>query len=193
MTLRTAVPASFHRDGGFSLIEVMMVVVLIGILAGMVLPVSAGMVTRAKADSSGIEVLTLLEGARNRANSERRNFEVTFNTSTHRVRIERVEPDLTTTVILDQRLSDDMTFKQFSETGDTPDLFGNGTAVDFDGPAPHMFTSDGSLVDANGDPSNGTLFVGKGNHAETARAITVFGTTGLVRAWRFNGREWQQQ
>lgn len=179
-------------ERGFTLAETLMVIACIAILAGMVVPISAGMISRAKADSTGLEVLTWLEAARNRANAERRNFEVTFDTGTRRIRIERIEPDLDKTPILDRELPDRMEFLQLSGAPDTPDRFGNAAAVDLDGPGPHMFTSDGAFVDANGDPSNGTIFVSKGNQTETARAITVFGTTGLLRAWKFSGSGWHQ-
>jgi hypothetical protein len=53
-----------------------------------------------------------------------------------------------------------------------------------------MFTSDGSFVDANGDPANGTIFMGKPGRVETAHAITFFGATGLIRTWKFSGQQW---
>ncbi len=178
------------HPSGFSFIEVLMVLALIGIIAGMAVPISASMIARAKADSTSLETLTWLEAARNRAAAERRNFEVTFDTGTNHVRIDRVEADLSKTLILDRELPDGMKFMQFSGSPDTPDLFGNGAVVDFDGPAPHMFTSDGSLVDANGDPSNGTIFMGKTGKVETGRAITVFGMSGLLRKWKLSGTQW---
>lgn len=180
------------RPSGFTLIELMMVVALIGIVTGIAVPISAGMVSRAKADSTSLETLTWLEEARNRATAERRNFEVTFDTATNTIRIDRVEPDLAKTLILYRELPDDMNFMQFAGSPDTPDLFGNGAAVEFDGPAPHMFTSDGSFIDANGDPSNGTIFMGKTGQVETGRAITVFGMSGLLRTWKLSGTQWNQ-
>jgi prepilin-type N-terminal cleavage/methylation domain-containing protein len=180
------------RSAGFTLVEMLLVVAIIATLAGMAVPIAKGMITQSKADSAGLEVLGWLEEARNRATAERRNFEVTFDTGTNHVRVDRVEADLSTTLILDNQLPEGVTFRLFAGMPDTPDLFGKASAVDFDGPAPHMFTSDGSLLDANGDPSNGTLFFGKANHAETARAITVFGMTGLLRSWKAAGNGWTQ-
>jgi hypothetical protein len=170
----------------------MLVVALIAVVAGVSIPISTRMISRAKANSIGLEVVTWLEVARNRAQSERRNFEITFDSAASRLRVERVEPNLSKTLIFDRELPDEMKFMQFASAPDTPDLFGKASPVDFDGPAPHMFTSDGSFVDANGDPSNGTLFMGKDRQVETARAITVFGTTGLIRSWKFSGNGWFQ-
>ena len=55
-----------------------------------------------------------------------------------------------------------------------------------------MFTSDGSLIDSAGDVTNGTIFFGVPNHPETARAITVFGVTGMLRTWKWGGASWMQ-
>jgi prepilin-type N-terminal cleavage/methylation domain-containing protein len=179
------------RPSGFALVELMVVVALIAIVTGVAIPISAGMISRAKADSTILEARSWLEEPRNRANAERRNFEVTFNTTTNHIKVQRVEPNLSRTLILDRELSGGLKFMTSPGAADTPDLFGNGTAVEFDGPAPHMFTSDGSFTDANGDPSNGTIFMGKTGQAEASRAITVFGVTGLLRTWRLVGNQWK--
>jgi prepilin-type N-terminal cleavage/methylation domain-containing protein len=178
-----------RRTDGFTLIEMMLVVALIGILAGMAVPITAGFLTTAKADSTGIEVTSWLETARARAVAERRNFEVTFDTGTNHVMVQRVEPNLTKTTILDRELPEGMKFVKFA-VSDTPDLFGYSTAIDIDGPAPHMFTSEGSWVDQNGDPSNGTITFGKSGQNQTARAITIFGVSGLTRRWKLTGSTW---
>ena len=178
------------RRDGFSLVELMVVVALIAIVTGVAIPISAGMIARAKASSTSLEALTWLEEPRNRANAERRNFEVTFNTTTNHIKVQRVNPDASRTLVLDRELPDGMKFMKFTGTPDTPDLFGNATVVDFDGPAPHMFTSDGSFTDANGDPSNGTIFMGRTGQVETGRAITIYGVTGFLRTWKLSGNQW---
>jgi hypothetical protein len=79
---------------------------------------------------------------------------------------------------------------------DTPDGFGNGGAIYFEGitngPATGMwFQSDGELVDAATLlPINGTVFLGVSGQATAARAVTVLGTTGRVRAYRSTGVAW---
>jgi prepilin-type N-terminal cleavage/methylation domain-containing protein len=181
-----------RRTDGFTLIEMMLVVVLIGIVAGMAVPITAGFLTTARSDSTGIEVNSWLETARARAVAERRNFEVTFDTSTSHVKIQRVDqtdPEVKKTTILDRELPEGMKFVKFSAS-DTPDKFGYGAAIDIDGPSPYMFTSEGSWLDANGDPSNGTITFGKSGQNQTARAITIFGASGLTRRWKLTGSAW---
>jgi prepilin-type N-terminal cleavage/methylation domain-containing protein len=178
--------------GGYSLIEMMIVVAMIAVLAGIAVPVSSGMITRARAESANLEVLTWLESARNRAIAERRNFEVTFDQDADLITIERVEPDDERTPIAIHALENGLTFMQFDGVDDTPDEFGDESDVEIEGDAPHMFTSDGSFIDANGDPVNGTIFLGKEDQIETAGAITVFGVTGMLRVWKLAGSSWHQ-
>jgi prepilin-type N-terminal cleavage/methylation domain-containing protein len=180
------------RDAGYTLVEIMVVVALIAVVAAISVPISGVMISRARADSASIQAVTWLEGARNRAVAERRNFQVTFDTETNRIRIDRVEPDLEPTLIADYQLEEGLEFMQFEDAPDTPDLFGNESDVELEGDTPHMFTSDGSFIDANGDPANGTLFMGKSGQPETARAVTIFGATGVIRTWKLAGTTWFQ-
>ena len=78
-------------------------------------------------------------------------------------------------------------FLKFAGIPDTPDVFGATSATTFSGTAPVMFTSDGSLVDSNGDVVNGTIFFGIPGQPLTPRAVTIFGVTGLTRSWKWRG------
>ena len=81
---------------------------------------------------------------------------------------------------------------------DTPDNFGNASAIEFEGQNPGpvggmLFQSDGELIDGlTFQPINGTVFLGVANQPLAARAITVLGSTGRVRGWKFNGVAWFQ-
>ena len=77
------------------------------------------------------------------------------------MQIERVEVPSGTRTILDTlTLEGENEFVQDGRSiPDTPDLFGGAAAVNFTGAEPVMFTSDGSLIDAAGDVTNGTIFV----------------------------------
>jgi hypothetical protein len=83
-------------------------------------------------------------------------------------------------------------FLKLAGIPDTPDGYGAAAAIDFDGPGPHMFTSDGSLIDSAGDVSNGTIFLARQNAPETQRAITILGVTGLMRSWKWRDTRWLQ-
>jgi hypothetical protein len=53
-----------------------------------------------------------------------------------------------------------------------------------------MFTTDGSLIDSNGDVLNAAIFIAIPNESLSARAVTIFGATGALHMWRWNGRAW---
>ena len=48
-----------------------------------------------------------------------------------------------------------------------------------------MFTTDGTLIDSGGTPINGTVFLSIQNQPESARAVTVLGSTGRVRGYKW--------
>jgi len=132
-----------------------------------------------------------LAGA-DRAIAERRNIQFTF-VAPNKIRLSRVEvPSGALTPVQEFTLDNGQVFVKFDSVEDTPDHFGAEAETDFSGTAPHMFTSDGSLIDSNGDISNGTIFIVMPSQVDTARAVTVFGVTGLTRAWKWRGRKWME-
>jgi prepilin-type N-terminal cleavage/methylation domain-containing protein len=182
------------RQDGYTLVELMMVVAIIGILGGMATSVTTHYLGRAKADGSVLSLVSVLELARNRAIAERRNFEITFQPP-NRVIVQRVNitngvPSGRTT-IADVLLENGFIYKQFTGLPDTPDLFGAASSVDFDGTGPIAFTSDGSLIDQFSEPSNATIFIGQNStDSNTARAITIMGATGLMKTFAWGRTQW---
>ena len=53
-----------------------------------------------------------------------------------------------------------------------------------------MFQSDGTFTDGNGNPISGTLFIGVPRLPSTARAVTILGNTGRIKAYRSVGAGW---
>ena len=179
---------------GFSLIEVLLTLGIAGVLAAMAVPVSSQYIKWAKADSTAESTLRIIASGRDRAVAERRNIELTF-VMPNIVRLERENIDASgnttsKTIELEVMLDNGQQFLKFTGVPDTPDAFGNSSAITFGGTAPYMFASDGTLVDSSGDVVNGTIFVGTPNQKETARAVTVFGASGLLRSWKWRGSSW---
>ena len=112
---------------GFSLIEVMLVVAIIGILGGAAALVTPRMLAQSKADSALTAALTTLRLAQERSVGERRNFDVVF-TAPNRIQLYRVAvPGPGSTLVTDVRLETGQTFMQFAGLPDTPAAFGNAS------------------------------------------------------------------
>jgi prepilin-type N-terminal cleavage/methylation domain-containing protein len=182
-----------HRlkgNRGFTLIELMIVVGITAVSLGVVLAISPQMARYVKAQSGTEQFVAALRFARETAVGQRRNVEVRF-LSVNTIQIARVEiPSGTTTVLQTIPLESKLQYYLMPSVPDTPDLFGNATAIAFGSSTTRMFTSEGTFVDQNGDELNGTVFFGIQNQPESARAVTIFGPTALVRTWNWNGRAW---
>jgi type II secretory pathway pseudopilin PulG len=175
---------------GISMIEVLVVIGLIATAAAITIPVTRSFVTREASDSASESAMNVIQSARNRAIAERRNVRLAF-VAPNRITVERIEvPGPAVTLVDDVLLENGQTFFKFDSLPDTPDEFGVDDPVTFTGTLPVMFTSDGTLIDDNADVVNGTVLLGRDNDIATARAITIFGATGYVRAWKWGGLEW---
>ena len=187
----------FSDEAGFTLLEIMVVVALMGVLAAMAIMVSPAMTQSARADSGITQVLDAIRSAREVAISQRRNVRLTFIGNNA---IQTVREDINgsgvvtgTTVLRTVELENRMTLQRAAEvTGNTPDGFPQSDAdgVTFGAAAPWTFTSEGTFVGATGDITNGTICMAITNQANSSRAISIMGATALIRPWRWNGREW---
>jgi prepilin-type N-terminal cleavage/methylation domain-containing protein len=193
--MTTRATTNVRNEAGFTLLEVLVVVALIGTLVAMAIMVSPSFLRLAKADSGVSQVLDVLRLARDTAVSQRRNVivrPVGLNA------LQTVRQDIGaggavtgTTVLRTVEFENGVQFRLEPGVPNTPDLFPmNGTPISF-GPSPtRMFTSEGTFVDQQGDPLNGTFFLARPNDPLSVRAITIFGPTALIRVWQWNGRQW---
>jgi len=182
---------------GFSLVELLIVVAIIGILAAIGLGVSGSMVRTAKGQAGAQQLASFMKRHRELAISRRRNIQIVF-TAPNRVQSLQMAvpnppaatpaPTVLETMFLENRLQ----YQRFAGVADTPDAFGNAADVSVGAILPAMFTSEGAFTDGNGDVVNGSIFLGVPNQATTANAITVVGATAAVRLWRWDGSKWVQ-
>ena len=181
-------------ERGFSLLELTVVVgvTMIG-LAMAVIQISS-LVPELKANSAMNQVSGQLQATRDTAMTRRRRVSLKFvgnNQITTTVQ-EPVGNSPSTTITLEGGAE----FMIFNNVSDTPMAFGNTAATYFGGvsggPTAMQFTSTGALVDGNGIPINGTVFLGIPRQSATARAITVLGATGHIREYHWNGNSWQE-
>jgi prepilin-type N-terminal cleavage/methylation domain-containing protein len=183
-----------QAEEGFTLIELMVVVAIAAVCMATVVMVNPQFIRAAKADSGVSQAMEILRTARETAISQRRNVQVQF-VGNNTIQIAREDIDANgivtgTTVLRSARLEGRMRFMLTTGVPDTPDLFGRTAPASFSS-ATRRFSSEGTFINGNGDPMNGTLFLGNPEgDATAARAITFFGPTALMRLWRWDGRKW---
>lgn len=186
LTLRRAA----RRDEGFTLLETVAVLAITCVLLGSAVAVSSKMLEQSRSDSSTHALVNTLGLARTRAIGERRNFHIAF-VMPNRIQISRVQvPSNALQLVTDVVLDNGFEFRRFSGQPDTPDAFGAVSATSFGASPRRLFTSEASFVDNTGNVLNGSIFIGRPGEPMTARAITIFGVTALVRTWKWTGTQW---
>ncbi len=181
-------PARAASEDGFSLLELLVVIAIGVVLTAVSLFAVQQTVPEARANSAQRLVRGLVVYAREEALSSRRSVEMQF-LGNQEIRVFRLNLDGTRTELRRNFLEGNMTYQVYSALPDTPDAFGRSAAVTFPN-SRILFTSEGAAVDATGMPVSGTIFIGRQASTVTARATTVFGATGRVAGYRWNGRGW---
>jgi prepilin-type N-terminal cleavage/methylation domain-containing protein len=201
-------------DKGFSLVELLIVIAVISVLASMAIMSTMSSTYGSKANDAMFEVITQLRTAREIAVTKRRNVLVTFTAPNEiQLTVETLPGETPATPIAPVYLNDGVPggniFYVYPGTPDTPMGFGNSSAITLT-PATGgtaglavMFSTSGALVGSTGtsgyntvgdnNPVNASIFTGIAGQGNTARAVTVMGTTGRVRSYSWTGTTWQEE
>jgi prepilin-type N-terminal cleavage/methylation domain-containing protein len=179
---------------GFSLLELIVVIGVTVIGLAMAIIQTSGLLPNLKANGAMNQVSGVLRNARDTAMTQRRQVTLQF-AGNNQITVTVIEPagvsPVTTTT-----LGSGAQFTLFAGMPDTPMAFGNTAATFFGGvnggPVGMQFMSTGQLVDANGNPISGTVFLGMPGKTETARAVTVLGPTGRIREYHWDGSAWRE-
>jgi Tfp pilus assembly protein FimT len=179
------------QHAGFSMVEASIAILIIFTILGFALPNITGVLPGMRANNALAQTVAQLRRGRELALAQRRNIELKFLNG-NEIQLVRDEVPNGTTILSSVTLSNNFQFQLFGGIPDTPDQFGKASALDFGGAASLTFLSDGTLVDPQGNPLSGSVFLGLPNDAATARAVTILGATGRVRGYRWNGTSWIQ-
>ena len=186
-----------RTQAGYSLIEVMLVLGIMGVVTGIAVVQIGSSKQALSGDGAMRVVLSQANMARELAITQHRNMQLAFiNGNTVEIRREEVPADPAgPKTISSVPFEGGLQFLKLA-----PDPLGtlgnlgtvtNATAVAFSAATEYKFAPDGTLVDQDGRTLNGTVFVAYPNQMLSARAITFFGSTGRIRAYRWDGHNWK--
>src|SRR5215831_8155999 len=184
-----------ENERGFTLTETLTVAFLMAVALGSAVVMVNNATANSRAETAVQTVTMQLRLAREFAMDRRRVHRVTF-TAPRTVTVIRQEiggnPDVTVSQL---DLPSDTQFYQQTGISPTPDQFSTSSAVDFGGSTTVYFNPDGSAVDSAGTLVNGIVYVANPGKLETSRAVTLFGATGRVKAFRLRAIEgtWEWQ
>jgi hypothetical protein len=140
------------------------------------------------ADKASGLVMSQLQYARQVAVDQRRDVRVEF-LSTNRIKVTRVDGGGVFTVLSDVTLPASYVYGKPTGPGDTPEGYGNATAVYFNNDTKGTFLGDGTFVSDAGILSSGTVFTISGGNG-TSRAVTLSGATGRIKIYYLQGNTW---
>lgn len=188
-----------HKRGwlsqaGYSLTEMMIVVGVSAVVMGISVVTISSSRSGLTGDGAMRVVLAQMNQARELAITQRRNMRLTFVGANAMQIIREEVPGPTLTTIQSVSFEGRMNFLLVPSLPDTPEAYGNSAATYFGAATEIKFTPDGTLVDQNGALLNGSVFLALNttqNQSLSARAVTIFGSTGRVRAYRWNGTVWK--
>jgi prepilin-type N-terminal cleavage/methylation domain-containing protein len=173
-------------ERGFTLVELMAGVLLVGILGGMAVVTIGSALSSVHGDTAMTQVTTALRSGREAAMAQRRSVDVVF-VPPNRIQLWRNDTPLIQTALGDVWLDGGAAFDLDASLPDTLDAFGNAAAVDFGAAVTIQFLPDGTLVDENSIPLNGTVFLARPGDLMSVRAVTVTGGSGRLRSFRWMG------
>lgn len=186
------------KRAGFTLIELLVVIGIIGVVGAIAALAMPASIKTSKADSALSVLSTELKRARELSVNLRRDVEVKFANNNEiqvyqcAVTTDNSCPTTNQTLLRRTVFENGFQFVVFSGVSDTPDGFGKTTAVYFGTSTRYIFRTEGTLTDTNGnlDPISGSVFIGRPGDSSTARAVTVFGPSAMVRSYKWDGRSW---
>jgi type II secretory pathway pseudopilin PulG len=198
-----------RMEQGFTLVESVVVIGIMMVLMGIAVIQSFGSLESYQANAASDVVVSQLRVARQLAITQRRTVQLWIDSAPetdNRFHVKyQIQPAPQTNEVAGPMVSVPLPGQTqlVLEAGvpDTPMNFGNSAAVFIGnppvsgGPPIMQFNSTGTFTDNTGNTLlYGTIFIGVPSQKPTARAVTIMGGTGRVRAYTYIGGTtgWQE-
>ena len=181
-----------RKQTGFSILELVAVIGITAVVATVAMPRIEGALRESRVQTALVSVVGEMRRARQLAMDQRRTHTVTF-TSPRTLTVTRVETGGNPNVQVSQiTLPSDVSFARNSISSE-PDGFSSSGAFTFCGSGGTFnFNPQGAGVDASSNLCNGIVYLGIPGRLETTRAVTLFGSTGRSKGFRYakSGGAW---
>jgi Tfp pilus assembly protein FimT len=179
--------------------EVLVVVAVTMIISGIAVFQGQNYLPTFRANAAMGQVIQQMRLARSTAVSDRRAIIVNISAAAGTMQLQQVPPTGGIPVTLSTVTLAGAQFCLVPGVPDTPMAFGNSQPVNFvNATVPGAvvtvteFLSDGSFGQAVGIPVNGSIFICVPGKKDGVRAVTILGTTGRVRPYRWVTNAWQE-
>jgi prepilin-type N-terminal cleavage/methylation domain-containing protein len=186
-----------RSERGMSLFEMLVVIIILATVTSMATAELQTVRRSMQGDGAMRLVMSQLTTAREMAVTQRRTMEVKFVTGVSGNWIQIWRNEVTgpnpQTRLTNVAFEGNVVYKLIPTiTTDTPDGFGNTGALAFGTANRYTFSTDGTLIDQSGNPLNGTVFLAVPNILQSQRAVTVMGSIGRVRGYKWTGGSWKR-
>jgi Tfp pilus assembly protein FimT len=179
---------------GFSLVEILMVAGLVAVVGAFSMTIIGPALEARNVDMAARAVSTQMSRARQFSVDARRKTRVTFSTPATITVDEQapVSQGGAWTQVSTTDLPGDMEFEIDAAVTSGPEGHATSAVADFSGGSQIYFMPDGSAVTSAGILSNGVVYVAQPSKVETTRAVTLFGSTGRVKRYKYTtGTGWE--
>ncbi len=179
-------------QSGFSLLEAVAAIAIVAVIASAAVPGIESALRESRVQTALVSVVGEMRRARQLAMDQRRTHNVTF-TSPRTLTVTRIETGGNPNVQVSQiTLPSDVLFTRNSISTE-PDGFSTSAVFTFCGSGGSVnFTPQGAGVDGSTNLCNGVVYMGIAGRIETTRAVTLFGSTGRSKGFRYtkSGSTW---
>jgi len=177
-----------RAETGFTIVDLLLIVALVGIVSAAAYPVITSTLDYYRTESALQLVLANVREARQSAIDERRSYRITFS---YPGSFAVWKQDDAFAWVQERQI-----FLPFGISFHLPSgiprisIIDNSADIDFNGGNTCRFRADGSVVNSSGRIVSGIVYISNSAETGQCRAVSVFGGTGLTRAWVYENGQW---